>query len=106
MILLQTQEQFEELYSTSLKRPTLIYFTANWCAPCKKLDWNVLLPSLDTCDVYKCDISENTYTPGYCGVKSIPSFLFMLPGKKLEPLFQSSDTTKVSEWISTIVSKK
>ena len=79
---------------------TLIYFTASWCGPCKKLDWDVLFPLLKGVDVYKCDVSENTYTPGYCGVKSIPSFMVLKPAKVISPVFQSSDTKAVGEWLT------
>lgn len=106
MIPLQTQEQFETMYTKdTLPGPVLIYFTASWCGACTRLDWNFLLEEFPGLPVYKCDIDENKYTPGYCGVKSIPNFIIMSPDKKLEQL-QSSDTAKVATWINkNIVSK-
>jgi hypothetical protein len=62
------------------------------------LDWDQLFPKLEGVDVYTCDVSENTYTPGYCGVKTIPCFLAILNGVP-QPIFQSSDTMKVVEWM-------
>lgn len=47
---------------------------------------------------YICDIDENDYTPGYCGVKSIPAFLAIVNGQP-QPLFVSSDTMKVAQWM-------
>jgi hypothetical protein len=47
---------------------------------------------------YECDLDENDYTPGYCGVKTIPAFLAIVNGVP-KPLYQSSDTTRVVEWI-------
>ena len=97
MIPLPTQELFESFYKT-VSRPTLIYFTASWCGPCKRLDWDVLFDHLKTTEVYKCDVSENTYTPGFCGVKSIPAFMMLRPGQA-PASFQSSDTALVAEWL-------
>ena len=99
MIPLQTQGQFEKMYKDKLPGPVLIYFTANWCGACKRLDWEFLNEEFPDLPVYKCDIDENKYTPGYCGVKSIPAFLFMTPDKKLENL-QSSNTAAVATWIN------
>jgi thioredoxin-like negative regulator of GroEL len=101
MIPLQTQEQFETLYSKDykLEEPILIYFTASWCGACKRLDWDFLKEEFPNLNVYKCDVDENKYTPGYCGVRSIPSFVFMPPNKQLQTL-QSSETAKVAAWIS------
>ena len=96
---LLTQEQFETLYKTAvLKRPIMIYFTASWCGPCQRLDWEFLQEEFPDLPVYKCDIDENKYTPGYCGIKSIPNFIMMNPAKELTQ-FQSSDTAKIASWI-------
>ncbi len=47
---------------------------------------------------YECDVDENDYTPGYCGVKSIPAFLAIVNGQA-QPLYVQSDTMKVAQWI-------
>ena len=99
MIPLRTQEEFEHLYKEEkLKAPILIYFTATWCGACKKLDWPFIQEEFPELTIYKCDIDENKYTPGFCQVKSIPHILIMTPSKKIENLV-SSDTAKVAAWI-------
>ena len=91
-----TQEEFEEILKPSLQF-TAIYFGATWCGPCKRVDLQAL-ESMTGVNWLKCDIDQNTYTPGYCSVRSIPSFLVVADGKAIGPL-QESDTTKVMEWV-------
>jgi thioredoxin-like negative regulator of GroEL len=76
----------------------IIKFYANWCGPCKRIDTQLLLSLSDQIKWYVCDLDENNYSPGYCGVKTIPCFLAIVNGVP-QPLFQSSDTMKVAEWI-------
>jgi thioredoxin-like negative regulator of GroEL len=100
MIPLRTQEEFEYLYrEKTLKSSVLIYFTATWCEACKRINWSFIQEEFPNLTIYKCDIDENKYTPGFCQVKSIPHMLMMAPSKKLENLV-SSDTAKVSAWIN------
>ena len=49
---------------------------------------------------YECDLDKNDYTPGYCGIKMIPAFLALVNGVP-QPVFQSSDTMKVAEWMKS-----
>ena len=99
---LLNQEQFEELIKKNPnKKPdpiSIVRFHATWCGPCKRIDTNALLSLSDKIKWYECDLDENDYTPGYCGVKSIPAFLAIVNGVP-QPIFQSSDTMKVAEWI-------
>ena len=103
MIPLPSQEFFESL----IKRPnnngpfdpiSITRFTASWCQPCKRIDVQALLNLSDQIKWYVCDIDENEYTAGYAGIKTIPCFLAIVNGVP-QPLFQSSDTMKVAEWI-------
>lgn len=97
MIPLPSQEFLENLIKNPRDPIVIILFTASWCGPCAKLDKDYLV-NLGNIKWYKCDIDQNKYTPGYCGVKTIPAFLPIVNGS-VKPLFGSSDTLKVAEWI-------
>ena len=102
---LLTQEQFEEVYATG--QQALIYFTADWCGACKRIDWEFLMEEFPELPVYLCDIDVNKYTPGFCGVRSIPNFMLVTGPSKAAGPHQSSDTAKVATWITitTVKSK-
>lgn len=120
MIPLHTQEQFEtDIFMpatpSSVPYPICIQFSASWCGPCKKINSDFLVEEFSASagstppnhsemrhahvTFYKCDIDENKYTPGYCGVRSIPNFVLITGPKKLVGPFQSSDTAKIATWI-------
>ena len=105
MIPLQTQEQFEAMYA-KVESPILVYFTANWCGACKRLDMEFIHEEFPDLPIYKSDIDENKYTPGFCGVKSIPNFVLLKAGTpaKVENL-QSSNTAAVATWINKNLQK-
>jgi thioredoxin-like negative regulator of GroEL len=102
MIPLQSQEQFEEFIGrNTTKKPdpiVIVKFGASWCGPCKKIDTTSLVNLSDKIKWYDCDIDTHDYTAGYCGIKTIPSFLAIVNGKP-QPLFSNSDTQQVIEWI-------
>ena len=105
MIPLTTQEQYEDLWfarAPSTPHIFLIWFTARWCKPCKRLDIATLEAAAAAAGVpfYVCDAAENNYTPGYCDVNSFPTFLMLKPGRVVARL-TSSDTATVSSWIAT-----
>lgn len=108
MTLLQTQEMFEVLLG---KVPTeapippfvIVYFTATWCKACKKLDLNEIQQIVPEATWYKCDIDRNDYTAGYCGIRSIPSFL-VIQDKKVISQLSDSRTEKVVEWLKRFAS--
>ncbi len=103
MTLLLNQEEFEILLGkipTEKPIPSLvvIYFTAAWCKACKRLDFEQILQTLPQATWMKCDIDKNDYTPGYCGIRSIPTFL-VIQDKKLMGQLSNSNTEKVVEWL-------
>lgn len=104
VIPLQTHEMFESLYNSDPAQaqiPALIYFTADWCGACKRIDWDFILEEFPDLPVYKCDVDVNKYTPGFCQVRSIPNFIIIKSPKQVVGPMQASDTAKVASWIHT-----
>jgi len=103
MTLLQTQEEFEILLGrvpTEEPVPSfvIVYFTAEWCKACKRLDLAQVQEIAGNAKWLKCDIDKNDYTAGYCGIKSIPAFL-VIKDKKVMGQLNDSRTEKVVEWL-------
>lgn len=100
MMSLLNQEFFESLIQKGVPHEpiVIIKFSAEWCGPCKRIDMQFLLNLSDQIKWYSCDLDENDYTPGYCGVKTIPAFLAIVNGVP-QPILQCSDTMKVAEWM-------
>ena len=106
MLPLQTHLEFDDLYQAKAKAKALIYFTANWCGACKRLDMPFILEEFPDLPVYKCDIDVNNYTPGFCGVRSIPNFVMVLGNKQVVGPMQTSDTAKLATWIHTTLNAR
>ena len=107
MMLLQTQDEFEQLIGRQpsekpLPEFVVVYFTASWCGACKKLDLASIANSVPTAVWYKCDIDQNDYTAGFCGIRSIPSFL-VIYRKQVMGVLSDSRTEKVVEWLKRFV---
>ncbi len=84
----------------------VVYFTARWCGACKRLSLPdiMLTPLPQGAKWYKCDVDENTYTAGYCGINSIPSFL-VVARKQVLGQFTSSNTAAVCAWLAEMAAK-
>jgi thioredoxin 1 len=102
---LMSQEEFEQLIGrapvpegTVIPNFTVIYFTATWCGACRRLDMDLLQEELPEVNWLKCDIDQNSYTPGFCGIKSIPTFAVIID-KKFTDMLTSSDTRTVYAWV-------
>jgi thioredoxin 1 len=76
-----------------------VQFSAAWCAPCKRIDKVELVEKYPQVTWYICDVDENDYTLGYCGMRKIPSFVFIRRGKFVGRLEGSSSTAAVAAWI-------
>jgi thioredoxin-like negative regulator of GroEL len=105
MRLLISQIEFEELIGLQEPEPgtvvpnfTVIYFTAAWCSACRRLDMGAVEAATPGVNWLKCDVDQNNYTAGYCGVRSIPSFI-IIRDKKVAGTLQSNDNQKVVDWV-------
>jgi thioredoxin-like negative regulator of GroEL len=102
MMRLKTQEQLEtEILGAKTGPPYVcILFSADWCGPCKKLDKEVLLRTHSDVVWYGCDVDENMYSHGYCGLQKIPSFAFIKNGRFVDKLQGTIDLAAINAWIN------
>lgn len=107
MRLLNTQIEFEELIGlqeveqgVEIPKISVVYFTAIWCTACRRLDMGAIEAATPGINWLKCDVDQNNYTAGYCGVRSIPSFL-IVSNKKILSTLQSTDNQKVIDWVNS-----
>ena len=103
---LMNQSEFEILIgkeesSDTVPVITVIYFTASWCKPCQKIDKEMLERSLSSVNFLICDIDQNDYTAGYCGIRKIPTFM-VIHKKKIIKVFSSSNTNEIVQQINQI----
>jgi thiol-disulfide isomerase/thioredoxin len=89
------QEEFELLFQSN--RPFLVWFSAKWCVPCKKMDKLAIQEAASDANIpyYFCD---NDYTPGYCNIRKFPTFA-IFHAKKIQSSIVSSNTQTVCDWI-------
>lgn len=98
-----TQTEFEQLLGRGEpmeNRPEIavVYFTARWCTACRSVDMTRLSEKLHGVVFYKCDVDENDYTAGYCGIRSIPSFA-LIRKQKMVGTLTSNKTDEILSWI-------
>ena len=105
---LENQEQFEQLIGRApsdypLPDLVVIWFSAQWCGPCKSINLEFLESSFRKGSVtwLKCDIDKNDYTAGYCGIRSIPSFLVIYKQKILGTK-STSNNQEVLAWLESL----
>ncbi len=106
---LTDHNEFEQLIGVQKQSPTdpplppltIIYFGATWCGPCQRLDLQKIEESVKGAVWLKCDVDQNNYTPGYCNVRSIPTFL-AISNKNIVGQLAGPSTEKVIAWAQTI----
>ena len=81
-----------------------VQFSAAWCGPCKRIDKAALVEKYgNTVTWYICDVDENDYTLGYCGMRKIPSFAFIVGGQFAGRLEGCSSTADVGRWMDQFI---
>lgn len=111
-----TQEEFETYWfgTAPVTKPAsvraadqafLVWFSATWCGPCKRLDMDKVEAAAKEAGVplWKVEQTVNSYTAGYCDIRSLPTFALMVP-KKIVGTLCSSDTDAVVSWIGAVAS--
>jgi len=104
---LMNQSEFEVLLGRGdvveeTPKFSVVYFTATWCGACRSLNVPMIESNTPGVNWLKCDIDQNNYTPGYCGIRSIPSFL-AIKDKKVVGMIQSNDSNEIVNWTNSLV---
>jgi thioredoxin 1 len=107
MKLLGSHEEFEGLLGRGeyeyekLPAFTVVYFTASWCGACRSLNPDGIEFNTPGVNWLKCDVDQHGHTAGYCGIRSIPSFV-AIKDKKVAGVIQASDDNKVIQWVKSL----
>jgi len=96
-----------EVKKRDVSGSTVVYFTASWCGPCRRLAPRIaeLVAQNPQIRWLKVDVDRNSYTATYCNVKSIPSFMAIQDTRILGQI-QVSEGDKFVEWLLQIFPKK
>jgi len=105
---LETQEEFEQLIGRlssiePLAALTVIWFSAEWCGPCKKIQIDKIMSEFEA-NWLKCDVDRNSYTAGFCGIRSIPTFM-VIHNTKILGTKTLSNTTEILDWLNGLLIK-
>ena len=101
-VLIGRAEPTEERHSGEPPEATVVYFTATWCGPCRSVRTAELEEGLKGVQWLKCDVDQNDYTPGYCEIRSIPTFL-VIKNKKILGKFSSTSTETILANVATLL---
>jgi thioredoxin 1 len=70
------------------ERPSMIFFGASWCGPCKMATPQVefLAETMPECGIAKVDIDDNEELAREFSIMKIPTFLFFKNGVKVDEM--------------------
>jgi len=106
LIIVNDDEFFQKtLLSIPADQPFLIYFTASWCGPCRRIGPVVQrLSEEHQLPVLKVDVDQCPDTASDYEVTAMPTFIFM-KGKEILAEFCGANSQKLEELTITVLSK-
>jgi thiol-disulfide isomerase/thioredoxin len=103
----ETYEDLEELFEEKVDildyiqdNNSVLYYTASWCGPCKKIYPNLckLNSKLDYLTIYKIDIDKNEKIVDEKQIKGVPTFEYYCD-KKLKGTITGSNIIKLLNFL-------
>ena len=98
----------EDVVKASKSKPILVYFTANWCGPCKTLG-----PALEKAvnaakgkiTGYKFDIDSNRELAAQMRIQSIPAIFAFHDGNPIDGFMGAKSPSEITKFIQDIIAK-
>lgn len=82
--------------------PQLVWYSAAWCGPCRRIDEDALQAAADLvhtglshCDIVKVPMAVHIHS-----ISRIPTVILFREGREVQRL-GSSDTAEIIEWLKT-----
>lgn len=90
----------EEIYRSE---KSVICFSAEWCTPCKSFSpiYSKYADTFRNINFYKVDIDDNEDLINKYDIKSVPTFIFLRNGEKINELI-GTDERKFSSFIQEL----
>ena len=91
-----TEAQVRDILANG--RRALVWFSATWCGPCKRMDRNALITAAGPLPFYIYHIADGDSITAACRIRTVPTFIVFEGGKAIARL-SSSDTAAACAFI-------
>lgn len=102
VIQLNDDSNIEDILNES-KTYNLLYFTATWCGPCKRISPIIYnkFTKINNLQIYKIDIDENDKLCEKYNINSVPTFI-LIHNNEIKMTYNGSDSVQLLKNIKDI----
>jgi thioredoxin 1 len=95
---LNTREELE--IAADSKTPTLVWYSANWCGPCRRINATTVEDAATKAGITfaHCDVDKVSMAVHIHSISRIPTFVLFRDGREVQRL-GSADTAEITAWI-------
>lgn len=97
------QSVTHELLQSRLSVPTVVYFWAPWCGPCKTLGptmEQVAEEFASQVQVLKVDLDAEPNAAAEFGIRNVPTLLLFKDGKPVDQRVGAQPKSAISKWLT------
>ena len=98
---LNNREELELAVST--KTPHLVWYSARWCGPCRRINADAIQIAATAAHVtfVHCDVDKVSMAVHLHSISRIPTFVLFCEGREIQRL-GSSDTAEIVAWLARV----